>query len=338
MTYTVIFEPSGHQVEIADGERVLTAALRHGLQLPYSCRGGACGACKAQIIEGEVSYPDGEPRGLNATEQTVGMALLCSAVPLCDLRIEAHELVDDDQPEVKNLPCRIVKKELLNHDVLRLYLKLPEPQRMRFLAGQYIDFLLQDGRRRAFSLANAPHRDELLELHIRHVPDGDFTDFLFNQVQEKAMLRLEGPLGQFTLREDSTRPKIMVAGGTGFAPIKAILEHAFAEEMPQQIYLYWGARAKRDLYLDELPRRWAEMHDNFHYVPVLSEPQSDDDWQGATGFVHQAVLNDHPELSEFDVYAAGPPAMTDAAAESFTAAGLPIKHYYSDAFTYADDD
>lgn len=338
MSYTVSFEPSGHQVNVADGERILTAALRHGLQLPYSCRGGACGACKAQIIEGEISYPDGEPRGLNAAEQAVGMALLCSAVPTTDLRIEAHELIDDDEPEIKNLPCRIVKKEQLNHDVLRLYLKLPETQRMRFLAGQYIDFLLQDGRRRAFSLANAPHRDELLELHIRHVPDGDFTDFLFNKVQEKAMLRVEGPLGQFTLRDDSPRSKIMVAGGTGFAPIKAILEHAFAEEMPQDIYLYWGVRARRDLYLNELPQRWAEMHDNFHYVPVLSEPQDDDDWQGATGFVHEAVLQAHPDLSSVDVYAAGPPAMTDACAETFAAAGLPMERYYSDAFTYAEDD
>ena len=338
MNYTVSFEPSGHQVEVADGERVLTAALRHGLQLPYSCRGGACGACKAQIIEGAVSYPDGEPSGLNATEQAVGMALLCSAVPETNLRIEVHELIDDDQPEIKNLPCRIAKKEALNHDVLRLYLKLPETQRMRFLAGQYIEFLLQDGRRRAFSLANAPHRDELLELHIRHVPDGDFTDFLFNEAQEKAMLRVEGPFGQFTLRDDSPRARIMVAGGTGFAPIKGILEHAFAEEAPQEIYLYWGVRAKRDLYLDELPRHWVGMHANFHYIPVLSDPQDGDNWQGASGYVHQTVLQNHPDLSGFDVYAAGPPAMTDACAETFATAGLPIEHYYSDAFTYAEDD
>lgn len=338
MSYTVSFEPSGHQIEVADGERVLTAALRHGIQLPYSCRGGACGACKVQIIEGEVEYPDGDPDALNATEMAVGMALLCSAVPTADLRIEAHELASDDEPEVKNLPCRVVKKEQLNHDVLRLFLKLPETQRLRFLAGQYIDFLLPDDRRRAFSLANAPHRDELLELHIRHVPDGNFTDFLFNQIQEKAMLRMEGPLGQFTLREDSPRPKLMVAGGTGFAPIKSILEHAFAEELQQDIYLYWGVRAKRDLYLDELPRRWTDMHPNFHYIPVLSEPQDSDQWQGRTGWVHQAVLADHPDLSGHDVYAAGPPAMTDAAAEAFNAAGLPMERYYSDAFTYAKDE
>ena len=338
MSYTVNFEPSGHQIDVAAGERVLTAALRHGLQLPYSCRGGACGACKVQIIEGEVDYPDGEPGALNSAEKALGMALLCSAVPLSNLRIEAHELSADDDVEVKNLPCRIVKKERLNHDVLRLYLKLPETQRLQFQAGQYIDFVLDDGRRRAFSLANAPHRDELLEFHIRHVPDGDFTDFLFNDVQEKAMLRIEGPLGQFTLREDSPRGKIMVAGGTGFAPIKAILEHAFAEQLQQDITLYWGARAKRDLYLDELPCRWANMHDNFHYIPVLSAPMNKDNWQGRSGWVHDAVLADHPDLSDYDVYAAGPPAMTDAAAESFTAAGLPMEHYFSDVFLYAEDD
>jgi len=338
MSYKVSFEPSGHQIEVAEGERVLTAALRQGLQLPYSCRGGACGACKAQVIEGEVSYPDGEPAALNAAELTVGMALLCSAVPLCDLRVEVHETSADDDVEIKKLPCRIAKKEQLNHDVLRLYLKLPETQRLQFQAGQYIDFVLQDGRRRAFSIANAPHRDELLELHIRHVPDGDFTDYLFNQAEEKTLLRIEGPLGQFTLRDDSPRAKLMVAGGTGFAPIKAILEHAFAENLQQDIYLYWGARAKRDLYLDELPQRWADMHPNFHYIPVLSEPLEEDGWQGRTGYVHDAVVADHPDLAGFDVYAAGPPVMTDSAAESFANAGLPLERYYSDAFSYAIDD
>ena len=258
MSYVAHLEPSGHQFEVADGEQVLTAALRHGLQLPYSCRGGACGACKAKIVEGEVEYPDGDPSALSAEEQVVGMTLLCSAVPRSDLRIEVHELSAGKEVEVKSLPCRVARKEQLNHDVLRLFLKLPDTQRLQFLAGQYIDFLLEDGRRRAFSLANAPHRDELLELHIRRVPNGDFTDFLFTGVEEKALLRIEGPLGQFTLREDSERPILMVAGGTGFAPIKAILEHAFAEELQQPIYLYWGARAKRDLYLDELPRRWAK--------------------------------------------------------------------------------
>lgn len=337
MSYTIHFEPSGHQVEASDGERVLTAALRHGLQLPYSCRGGACGACRAKIIEGEVEYPDGDPQGLSSEERTVGMALLCSAVPLGDLRVEVHELTDSNELEVKNLPCRVVKKELLNHDVLRLFLKLPDTQRLQFMAGQYIDFLLEDGRRRAFSLANAPHRDELLELHIRLVPDGDFTEFLFKQAEEKTLLRIEGPLGQFILREDSDRPMIMVAGGTGFAPIKGILEHAFAEELQQPIYLYWGARAKRDLYLDELPRRWAGMHANFHYIPVLSEPRPEDEWQGATGFVHESVIADHPDMANIDVYAAGPPAMIEAGATAFEQAGLPLERYYSDAFTYAKD-
>ncbi len=338
MTHTVVFEPSGHSIQVADGERVLTAALRQGVQLPYSCRGGACGACKAQIIEGAIHYPDGDPEGLNHAEQAIGMALLCSAVPNGDLRIEAHELSDPDEIEIKTLPCRIIKKEQLNHDVLRLFLKLPGTQRMQFLAGQYIDFLLDEDRRRAFSLANAPHRDELLELHIRLVPDGDFTAFLFDKAEEKAILRIQGPLGQFTLREDSDRPILLMAGGTGFAPIKAILEHAFAERLARPLQLYWGARAKRDLYLDELPRRWVDMHPNFRYTPVLSDPAPKDDWSGATGFVHDAILADHPDLSGFDLYAAGPPAMVEAGAVAFDAAGLPLARYYSDAFEYARDD
>jgi CDP-4-dehydro-6-deoxyglucose reductase len=219
--------------------------------------------------------------------------------------------------------------------VVRLYLKLPEGERLQFLAGQYLDFILPDDRRRAFSIANAPHDDKLIELHIRLVDEGEFTHFIFEQLNEKAILRVEAPFGNFYLRENSSRPIIFMAGGTGFAPVKGIIEHAFAEAIKRPMHLYWGVRSKRDLYMDELPRQWAEHHDNFSYTPVLSEP--DADWQGRTGFVHDAIVEDFEDLSGYEIYASGPPVMVNAGVEAFPAAGLPLEHYFSDAFEYAKD-
>ena len=337
MRYQVHVEPSGHDFTVEDGEPILDAALRSGLQVPYSCRGGSCGACRSNLLAGSVTYPEGLPDALSEEQRQRGEALLCQARAASDLRIEVQEQKGAEGIEPRAYPCRLVRKETLAHDVLRLYLKLPANDRMRFLAGQYIDFLLKDGRRRAFSLANAPHQDELLELHVRYVPDGDFTDYLFHKAEEKAILRIKGPFGQFYLREESDRPMIFVAGGTGFAPIKGILEHAFAEGVTRPMHLYWGARAERDLYLDELPRRWALQYPQFSYTPVLSEPLPEDHWSGRTGRVDEAVAEDYPDLSAFDVYAAGPPAMVHAGADRFRECGLDLAHYYSDAFEFAKD-
>jgi CDP-4-dehydro-6-deoxyglucose reductase len=337
MSYRVSVKPSGREFTVEEEESIIDAALRQGLALPYGCRSGFCGDCKGKVLSGAVRYPDGVPDALSEDEQAQGLALFCQARAAGDLVLEAHELNTAAEIPVRNLPCKVARMERLAPDVMRLFLKLPEGERLQFLAGQYVDFLLKDGRHRAFSMANAPHDDEFIELHIRHVEGGEFTDFVFNALQEKTLLRIEGPHGSFCLREASERPIIFMAGGTGFAPIKAIIEHALAEGLRRQMHLYWGARARADLYLHELAMRWALEVPEFRYTPVLSEPQAQDHWQGRTGFVHATIAQDYPSLADHDVYAAGPPIMVDAGGQAFLAQGLPADHYFSDAFTLAKD-
>ncbi len=268
----------------------------------------------------------------------MGLALFCCARPLSDLVIEVREVRRAGDIQIRRLPCRVESIAKPAPDVAIVRLKLPASERLQFLAGQYIDFLLKDGRRRSFSLATPPHADDLLELHIRHVPGGFFSDPLFTQYKGREILRFEGPLGTFYLREDSDKPIILVAGGTGFAPIKAVIEHALYHgiEKSRPMVLYWGARSKVDLYLPDLPGRWQTGHpQDFTYIPVLSEPAPDDAWPGRTGFVHHAVLADFADLSGYAVYACGGPAMIDAARRDFVAQGLDPNEFYADSFTYA---
>lgn len=333
MSYQIHTLPAEHRFSAEPDESILAAALRQGIGLPYGCRDGKCGSCAATLIEGQVEYPRGRPEGLDG--QPADSCLTCQAVATSDLVLRVRELVSAAEIEVKTLPCRVTRKERLNHDVMRLLLKLPEGQRMRFLAGQYLDFILRDGRKRAFSIANAPHDDALIELHVRHVPGGEFTAYVFDQMPEKSILRIQGPLGTFVLREDSTRPILMMGGGTGFAPLKGMIEHAIHIGIERPITLYWGVRARRDLYLTELIDGWLESLPNFGFVPVLSEP--DPDWTGRTGYVHEAVLQDHPDPSGFDLYMSGPPVMVEAARVAFEARGLTREHMFSDAFEYAMD-
>ncbi len=337
MSFSVKVEPSGHQFNVEAGETVLEAALRQGVALPYGCRNGACGACLGKLLSGEVSYPEGSPPALGDAEQAAGQAVLCQAVAESDLVIESREAEQAQDIEVKILPSRIAVMQRLNHDVMLLKLKLPETERMQFLAGQYIDILLKDGRRRSFSLANAPHDDDYLVLHIRHIEGGDFTGEVFDKMQLKDILRIEGPHGQFCLREDSNRPLIFMAGGTGYAPIKGMLDHMLAMGIQRPVHLYWGARAREDLYLHQEAEALAALHDNIRYTPVLSEPKDSDNWTGRTGYVHDAILEDYPDLSEYEIYAAGPPAMVYAGRDALPAHGLDLSRYYSDAFEFQGD-
>jgi CDP-4-dehydro-6-deoxyglucose reductase len=273
-------------------------------------------------------------------------------VPLSDLVIEAREISAAEGIPIRIMPCRVMKLDRLAHDVMQLSLKLAEGQRLQFLAGQYIDILLSGNQRRSFSLATAPHADELLQLHIRHVPGGLFSEQVFTTMKERDLLRFQGPLGTFFLREDSDaqestnaagdrksgaadRPVILVAGGTGFAPIKSILDHAFAQGTTRPLHLYWGVRAQRDLYLHDLPQAWARKHAHFHYTPVLSQPLSGDHWSGRTGWVHEAVIADHPDLSRHEVYASGPPPMIESLKKAVIAHGLPGDRLYYDSFEHA---
>lgn len=333
----VRIEPSGHEFETTPGETVLAAALREGFHLPYSCRNGACGTCKGQIVSGTVVHGDYEAKALSAAEKAAGKALFCRAVPEGPIVIEAREIGAARGIVIKTLPARVARMEKLAPDVMRLFLKLPQNERLQYLAGQYVDILLRDGRRRGFSVANAPVDDEFLELHIRHVPGGLFSGHVFEGMKERALVRFEGPLGTFFLREDSVRPVILMAGGTGFAPMKAIIEQSFRASPQRPLHLYWGARSRVDLYLHDLALEWARVRPDFQYTPVLSEPALGDAWAGRVGYVHEAVAADIVDLSAYEVYASGPPQMIEAARRRFGDQGLRADAFYSDAFEYARD-
>ena len=335
MSHQVTVQPSGRQFVVEADETLLDAALRQGLTLPYGCKDGACGACRGKVLCGEVDHGKAQPHALTDADRAAGLTLFCCATAKGDLSIECKQVGAARDIPVKTLPARIEKLERLAPDVIELHLRLPASERLQFWAGQYIDILLKDGRKRSFSLANAPHDDALLQLHIRHVPGGAFTDQVFSTMKVKDILRFNGPHGSFYLREESTKPAILLAGGTGFAPIKAIVEHAMAENCTRPLHLYWGARARVDLYHSALPEAWAAAHANLHYVPVLSAPAPGDDWTGRTGLVHRAVLEDFADLSGFQVYACGAPAMIDAAREDFLAAGLPEEEFFADSFTFS---
>jgi CDP-4-dehydro-6-deoxyglucose reductase len=336
MTLQISIRPSGHTFDCAPGETVLQAAMRADLMIPYGCRNGACGTCKGRILEGDVDFGAHQPSTLTDDEKRKGLALFCVARPKTDIVIEVREVRRAGDIQIKRLPCRIESIDKPVPDVAIVKLKLPVNERLQYLAGQYIDFLLKDGHRRSFSLATPPHADALLELHVRHTPGGFFTDPLFNSYKGREILRFEGPLGAFYLRETTDKPAIFVAGGTGFAPIKAIIEHMLFHRVPREIVLYWGARAKRDLYMAEVPGKWQQENPNFTFIPVLSEPADDDAWPGRTGLVHQAVLADFKDLSGYQVYACGVPAMIDAAKRDFTALRkLPAEDFFADSFTYA---
>lgn len=337
MSFVVKIASSGHQFLADDGQSILDAALAQGIGLPYGCRNGACGSCVANLVSGRVHYPEGQPDALAGRSESNPVAI-CKARADSDLVIAVHEIQITPDISIKTLPCRAEHLQRLSHDVMQVMLKLPDSERLQFLGGQYIEFILKDGRRRAFSIANAPHHDGFLELHIRHVPGGSFTGHVFDQMQDRSLLRLEGPLGSFYLREDSTRPIIMMAGGTGFAPLKGMLEHAFYIGFDRPIHLFWGARTRHDLYMDELPRAWAEEYPQFRYTPVLSEPAEDElPWTGATGLVSDAVVTRYPQLQNFDIYMSGPPAMIEGATPQFVAHGAQLDYLYSDAFEFAQD-
>ena len=336
MTLQITIRPSDHAFVCEADETVLQAAMRADLMIPYGCRNGACGTCKGRILDGHVDFGPHQASTLTDEEKRNGLALFCVARPRTDLVIEVREVRRAGDIQIKRLPCRIESIDKPAPDVAVVKLKLPANERLQYLAGQYIDFLLKDGHRRSFSLATPPHADQLLELHIRHTPGGFFTDPLFTTYKGREILRFEGPLGTFYLREDNDKPVIFLAGGTGFAPIKAIIEHMLFHRVPREMVLYWGARAKRDLYLPDLPGTWQQASPNFTYIPVLSEPFPDDEWHGRTGFVHQAVLDDFGDLSGYQVYACGAPAMIDVARKSVTATrGLPPDDFVADSVTYA---
>ena len=338
MTFQVLVNPSGRQFSCDAGESILAAAIRAGVGLPYGCKNGACGSCKGKLVSGQAELGTHQERALSAAEREAGQTLFCCAMPQSDVVIEAREVLGVGDFPIKKLPSRVAKLDRLTDDVMVLSLQLPATERMQFKAGQYIEFLLKDGKRRAYSMATAPHSDELLALHIRHMPGGLFTDQVFGTLKEKDILRFEGPLGTFFLREDSEKPIIMLASGTGFAPIKAMIDHWAHQQSTRPITLYWGGRRPADLYMNALCEEWAKNLPNFHYIPVISDALPEDQWNGRTGFVHKAVMHDLQNLSDYQVYACGAPIMVEAAQRDFVAeCKLPNEEFFADSFTSEAD-
>ncbi len=344
--YEVRIEPHGRTIRVRAGQSVLDAALAAGLNLPHSCKSGHCSSCRARLREGEVHYPGSRPLGLTVAEEQAGYVLLCQARPVTQLRLEARLIAAVDEVEIKTLPCRIERLNPLASDVMQVWLRLPAVEPLHFQPGQYLDVLLDRGRRRSFSIASPPHDSELIELHIRRVPGGGFTEQLFQDMAGSTLrvgglLRIEGPLGQFSYRTGSN-PILMVAGGTGFAPLKSMLRHILekgnAADREREIHLYWGVRRPADLYEEALVLEWARQS-NLRFTAVFSESSMDTHAQPhrRSGWVHEAVLADHPDLSAFDVYAAGPPAMIEAIRTSFPLRGLNADRLYFDSFDYAPD-
>jgi CDP-4-dehydro-6-deoxyglucose reductase len=338
MTFQVLVNPSGRQFSCDAGESILAAAIRAGVGLPYGCKNGACGSCKGKLVSGQAELGAHQERALTAAERDAGQTLFCCAMPQSDVVIEAREVLGVGDFPIKKLPSRIAKLERFTDDVIVISLQLPATERMQFRAGQYIEFLLKDGKRRAYSIATAPHSDELLALHIRHMPGGLFTDQVFSTLKEKDILRFEGPLGTFFLREDSQKPIVMVASGTGFAPIKAMIDHWAHQQSTRPVTLYWGGRRPSDLYMNALCEEWAKTLPNFSYIPVISDALPEDNWNGRTGFVHKAVMHDMQNLSDYQVYACGAPLMVEAAQRDFVAeCQLPNEEFFADSFTSEAD-
>lgn len=350
MSFQVTVRPSGRVFTVEGTETILEAALRSGVGLSYGCKNGACGTCKSRALEGRWQQGPHSSQALKPEEQAGGSLLVCCSRPHTDMLIEARELTGFGDIPIRKMPARIARIERPTADVAIVSLQLPANERLQFRAGQYLEFVLRDGSRRCYSMATAPHADEQIQLHIRHMPGGKFTDTLFGgtatQVKERDIVRIEAPLGTFFLREDNTRPIVLLASGTGFAPIKAIAEHIFHKRINRDepggharaVVLYWGCRTRADLYLDASARQWAAEQPNFSYVPVLSDATPADAWTGRVGFVHRAVMEDLPDLSAHQVYACGVPVMVSSARRDFVAGcALPEDQFFADAFTSEAD-
>ncbi|MFM1855862.1 MAG: hypothetical protein RLZ83_1171 [Pseudomonadota bacterium] len=341
MSLKVTLQPSQREFTVERDERILAAAIRQGIGLPYGCRDGACGSCKSRMVEGRVIHGAHQQKALSAAEEAAGWILTCCATPQTDCVVEARSVPGAGDFPVLRLPSRVMSIQRPTPDVAVLRMQLPANQNLQYRAGQYIEFILRDGARRSYSMANAPHllgTPPSIELHIRHLPRGLFTDQVFGSMKEKDILRIEGPYGSFFLREDSTRPMVLLASGTGFAPIKALIEHMEMKAITRPTTLYWGCRSRADLYLHDWAEAAAARLPHLRYVPVLSEPRPQDDWTGRTGFVHEAVMADMPDLSGHQVYACGAPVMVDAARHDFTTrCGLAEDEFFADSFTSAAD-
>ena len=341
MSFNITVQPSGRTFSAQSDETLLAAGLRQGVGMPYGCKDGACGSCKCKKISGEVTHGNHQEKALSAAEEANGFVLTCCATAHSDVVLESRQVTEEGAFPIKKMPVRVLSLEKKSDDVMVVKLQLPANDVMQFHAGQYVDFLLRDGDRRSYSMANAPHTlvagSPAIELHIRHMPGGKFTDHVFGAMKEKEIQRIEGPQGSFYLREDSNKPIVLLASGTGFAPIKAILEHMQHKGITRPTRLYWGGRRPGDLYLHDWVQAQLAAMPHVTYIPVVSDALPQDAWKGRTGFVHQAVLQDTPDMSGFEIYACGAPIVVDSARADYTKAGLSNDDFFADAFTSAAD-
>lgn len=341
MSFKVTVQPSGRNFAANPDEALLAAAIRQGIGLPYGCKDGACGSCKCKKLEGSVTHGPHQLKALSHEEEASGLILTCCAVAHSDIILESRQVTDESAFPIKKMPARVSSLQRLSPDVIAMRLQLPANDVFKYHAGQYVEFLLRDGDRRSYSMANAPHTQAEtpgIELHLRHMPGGKFTDQVFGTMKEKDILRIEGPYGSFFLREDSTKPIVLLASGTGFAPIKAIIEHMHLKNIQRPAVLYWGGRRPQDLYMHDWIMAQLREMPQLRYIPVVSDALPEDAWTGRTGFVHQAVLQDMPDLSGHQVYACGAPIVVDSAKADYTAkAGLPDEEFFADAFTTEAD-
>jgi CDP-4-dehydro-6-deoxyglucose reductase len=341
MSLQISVLPSGRQFSADAQETLLAAAIRQGINLPYGCKDGACGSCKCKKISGDVLHGPYQSKALTEQEAADGWILACCATAQTDVVLESRQVTEVGAFPVRKMPVRVSSLSRVSHDVIVMRVQLPAAQPLEYHAGQYVDFLLRDGDRRSYSMANAPHalgNPAQLELHLRHMQGGKFTDQVFGSMKEKDILRIEGPYGGFFLRENSNKPMIFLASGTGFAPIKALIEHLQHKAITRAVTVYWGGRRPADLYMHDWLLTQAAQMPHLRYVPVVSDALPEDAWRGRTGFVHRAVMADIPDLSGHQVYACGAPIVVDSARADFVKqCGLPADEFYADSFTSAAD-
>ncbi len=335
MSFKVTIQPANRSFSVHTDESILNAGIRQGVTMPYGCKDGACGSCKCLKISGDVTHGKHQSKALSGMEEANGYVLPCCAIPQSDVVLESKQVTVEDAFPIKKMPSRVTALERLSHDVMRVTLQLPAADPFQYHAGQYIEFILRDGARRAYSMGNAAHTTggTTIELHIRHMPGGKFTDHVFSAMKEKDIVRIEGPYGSFYLREDSKKPMILLASGTGFAPIKALIEHMEKIGSTRPASLYWGGRRPSDMYLDAWVKAKLTTMPHLNYIPVISDSLPEDAWTGRTGFVHTVAMNDVPDMSGYQVYACGAPIVIESAQKVYVEkCGLPLDEFYADSF------